>query len=140
MWFIQSTPLDKKGQARIPVTAITYHMHYIIKANPLTPLTLVNISVSHSAMSNSLRSHELYSTRLLYLWNSTAKNTGVGCHFLLQGIFPTQGLNLGLAHNRFFMPKLARKEVLDLTLNKELINELMDDSFIASVVTFKYWE
>ena len=25
-----------------------------------------------------------------------AKNTGVGCHFLLQGIFPTQGSNLGL--------------------------------------------
>ena len=24
------------------------------------------------------------------------KNTGVCCHFLLQGIFPTQGLNLGL--------------------------------------------
>ena len=26
------------------------------------------------------------------------KNTGMGCHFLLQGIFPTQGLNLGLLH------------------------------------------
>ena len=26
------------------------------------------------------------------------KNTGVGCHFLLQGIFPIQGLNLGLLH------------------------------------------
>ena len=26
------------------------------------------------------------------------KNTGVGCHFLLQGIFPTQGLNLYLLH------------------------------------------
>ena len=25
-----------------------------------------------------------------------SKNTGVGCHALLQGIFPTQGLNLGL--------------------------------------------
>ena len=25
---------------------------------------------------------------------------GVGCHFLLQGIFPTQGLNLGLPHCR----------------------------------------
>ena len=24
------------------------------------------------------------------------KNTGVGCHFLLQGILPTQGSNLGL--------------------------------------------
>ena len=26
-------------------------------------------------------------------WNPSGKNTGVGCHFLLQGIFPTQGLN-----------------------------------------------
>ena len=26
------------------------------------------------------------------------KNIGVGCHFLLQGIFPTQGLNLHLLH------------------------------------------
>ena len=28
------------------------------------------------------------------------KSTGVGCHFLLQRIFPTQGLNLGLPHCR----------------------------------------
>ena len=28
------------------------------------------------------------------------KSTGVGCHFLLQGIFPTQGLNPGLPHCR----------------------------------------
>ena len=27
---------------------------------------------------------------------SPGKNAGVGCHFLLQGIFPPQGLNLGL--------------------------------------------
>ena len=27
--------------------------------------------------------------------DSPGKNTGVGCHFLLQGIFPTQGSNLG---------------------------------------------
>ena len=32
------------------------------------------------------------------LWNSPGKNTGVGCHFLLQGIFPTQGSNPGLLH------------------------------------------
>ena len=31
--------------------------------------------------------------RLLCLWNSPGKNTGVGCHALLQGIFPTQRLN-----------------------------------------------
>ena len=33
-------------------------------------------------------------------WDFPSKNTGVGCHFLLQGIFPTQGSNLGLPHCR----------------------------------------
>ena len=32
-------------------------------------------------------------TRLLSPWDSLGKNTGVGCHVLLQGIFPTRGLN-----------------------------------------------
>ena len=31
--------------------------------------------------------------RLLCPWDSLGKNTGVGCHFLLEGIFLTQGLN-----------------------------------------------
>ena len=42
--------------------------------------------------------------RLLCPWDFPGKNTGVGCCFLLWGIFPTQGLNLqspGLA-GRFF--------------------------------------
>ena len=30
--------------------------------------------------------------------DSPGKNTGVGCHFLLQGIFPNQGWNPGLLH------------------------------------------
>ena len=34
--------------------------------------------------------------RFLCSWDSLGKNTGVGRHFLLQGIFPTQGLNIGL--------------------------------------------
>ena len=38
--------------------------------------------------------------RLLCPWNSPGKNTGVGSHSLLQGIFPTQGWNLGLLHCR----------------------------------------
>ena len=40
------------------------------------------------------------SLRLLCPWDSPGKNTGVGCHFLLQGIFLTQGSNLGLPHCR----------------------------------------
>ena len=48
-------------------------------------------------------------SRLLCPWNSPGKNTGVGSHSLLQGIFPTQGSNLGLLHCRhifffFFLP------------------------------------
>ena len=42
-------------------------------------------------MSNSLQLHDLGPTRLLCLWDSPGKNTRVGCHALLQGIFPTQG-------------------------------------------------
>ena len=41
--------------------------------------------------------------RLLCPWNSSDKNTGVTCHFLLQGIFPTQGSNPCLLHGRQFL-------------------------------------
>ena len=41
-------------------------------------------------MSDSLWPHGLSPTSLLCPWDSPAKNTGVGCHFLLQGIFPTR--------------------------------------------------
>ena len=38
--------------------------------------------------------------RLLCPWDIPDKNTGVGCHFLLQGIFLTPGLNPSLLHCR----------------------------------------
>ena len=53
--------------------------------------------LSRSVMSNSLRPYGRQPTRLLCPWNSPGKNTGMGCHALLQGIFPTQGLNLCLS-------------------------------------------
>ena len=37
------------------------------------------------------------------------KNTGVGGHFLLQGIFPTQGLNLGFPHCGQILYQLSHK-------------------------------
>ena len=48
-----------------------------------------------SVVSNSFPPCELQPARLLCPWDSPGKNTGVGCHSLLQGIFPTQGLNPG---------------------------------------------
>ena len=44
--------------------------------------------------------HGQQPTRLLCPWDSPGKNTGVGCHALFQGIFPTQGSNPGLQHCR----------------------------------------
>ena len=49
--------------------------------------------LSRSVVSDSLQPHGLYPTRLLCPWDSPGKNTGVGCHCLLQGIFLTQGLD-----------------------------------------------
>ena len=51
-------------------------------------------------MFDSLRPYGPYPTRLLCPWESPGKKTGVGSHSLLQGIFLTQGLNLGLLHCR----------------------------------------
>ena len=42
--------------------------------------------------------HRLQPTRLLCPWDFPGKNTGTVCHFLLQGIFPTQVLNWCLLH------------------------------------------
>ena len=44
-------------------------------------------SVSGSVVSNTFQPHGLYPVRLLCPWNSPVKNTGVGSHSLLQGIF-----------------------------------------------------
>ena len=53
---------------------------------------------SCSVVSNSLQPHGPIT--LLCPWDFPGKSTGVGCHFLLQRIFSTQGLNLGLPHYR----------------------------------------
>ena len=42
----------------------------------------------------------LWTVTLLCPWDSPGKSTGVGCHFLLQEIFSTQGSNPGLPHCR----------------------------------------
>ena len=47
----------------------------------------------NSVVSDSLQPHGLYPARFLCPWDFPGKNTGVGCHFLLQRIFPTQGSN-----------------------------------------------
>lgn len=61
------------------------------------------------------------------------KNTGVGCPFLLQGIYLTQGLNLGLSHCRQTLyclnhqgaryGQLGPKECMGLSVEQKLTSE-----------------
>ena len=69
----------------------------------------VCVDVSHPVGSNSLQSHGLQPTRLLCPWDSPGKNTGVGSHSLVQRVFPTQGLNLGLLHCRQTLYRATRE-------------------------------
>ena len=83
-------------------------------------------------MSN-LWLHGLQPTRLLCPWDSPDKSTGVACHSLLQGIFLTQGLNLGLLHCRQILYGLSHQgSPTDLELSSKLLNH--------SWPQFPYWK
>ena len=77
-------------------------------------------SESCSIVSNSLLLHGLHSPR-----NSPGQNTGVGSLSVLQGIFPTQGSNLGLPHCRQMLyclshqrsPQIERNESCSVMLD-----------------------
>ena len=58
--------------------------------------TLDKMKVWVAQSCPTLWPYAMWPTRLLCPWNFPGKNTWVGCHFLLQRNFPTQGSNLGL--------------------------------------------
>ena len=70
----------------------TMEYHSFLKKGTVMDLMCPSLTRVHvcSAVSDSLPA------RLLCPWDSPGKNTGVGCHALLQGIFLTQGSNLCL--------------------------------------------
>ena len=85
------------GQQRVsPSSLFLLLPSYQISANELCPSSQhtsfpVSVSVGHSVVSDSVWPHGLWPTRLLCPWNSPGTNTTVGCHSLLQQIFPAQG-------------------------------------------------
>ena len=68
----------------------------------VTKKVIPNFFFLHSVVPNSLWPYGLHSA-----WNSPGQNTGVGGCSLLQGIFPTQGSNLGLSHCRQILYQLS---------------------------------
>ena len=81
-------------------------------------------SESLSVLSDSLRLHGLKSARLLCPWNFPGQITGVGSHFLLQGNFPTQGMNLGLLNCRRILYHLSHQGSPHIYKSKFLFLEI----------------
>ena len=72
-------------------------------------------------------------------WDFPCKNTRVGCHSLLQGIFPTQGSNLGLPDSRQILYSLSHQGRLDITYSfciSQVDNKKLTNLSIASVTTW----
>ena len=75
------TPQDPEGPGQ--------HENFRWRSEPLQDLKLLFkkallLLLSHFSVSNSVQPHRRQPTRLPRPWDSPGKNTGVGCHFLLQ--------------------------------------------------------
>ena len=84
-------------------------------------------SVSCSVVSDSLESDPIDCSHQVPLsMGFPSKKTGVGCHFLLQGIFLTQGLNLDLLHCRQILYHLNHQGA---RLGSEVLHKYADIFF-----------
>jgi len=75
-----------------------YQMVYTILFSYYGQLLLLCCCAVAQSRPALLQPHGLQPTRLLCPWDFLGKNTGVGCHLLLQGIFLAQGSNSCLLH------------------------------------------
>ena len=114
-----------------------------IKNHDQIPLYICqNESVSCSVLSDCLQPHGIHPTRLFCPWNSPGENTWVGCHFLLQSIFPTKGLNphlLSLLHWQAWSLPLGPpgKPSIRMAVIKRARNNMLPGTF-SSVQSFSH--
>ena len=106
--------------------------------------------LSHSGVSDSLQPQGLQPSRFLWAQDSPGKNTGVHCHVLLQGIFPTQELNLVLPPLQAdSLPtelqekpkKLYRIYLIDILiyLNRQLFSTILISCFYLSYFVYVFF-
>ena len=96
-YFFPLNGLENLVENQLAVTVGGYLMAVISTHWFMFSLLLCLVTQSCPTLCNPM---DCSPPRLLCPWNSPGKSTGVGCHFLLQGIFLTQGSNLGLLHCR----------------------------------------
>ena len=108
----------------------SYLLHWQVDSLPLSQKQSSDNSYGPSewsVVSNSLWLYGLWPTRFLCPGNYPDKNAGVGCHFLLQGIFLTQGLNPRLLHWQANSFPLSHLGSLIIVIGSLKTNTLMYD-------------
>ena len=98
------------------------HSPRLLALAPPTPAWELHESEKVTQSCPTLLPHGLKPARFLCPWNSPVKNTRVGSHFLLQGIFLTQGLKPDLLHCR---------RLLTIWVTREARWELLNVSFVC---------
>ena len=91
----------------------------------------------------TLRPHGLYPTRILCPRNSPDKTPGLGSHFLLQGIVPTQGSNSGLLHCRWTLYHLSHQckcQVNNVQQTQRLFFGIFLEFFWLLIIFFAFTE
>ena len=148
MWVSHGWPLDLRGPNTPPSErdlnlSPTSHearpcLHRPLIVSPLLPAISFAHALDHSA-SYPMPCLCLVSQSCLTLCNpmdfsqpgssvcgdSLSKNTGVGCHALLQGIFPTQGSSPGLLHCRWILDHLSHQNSPNPSLLEKQIWNLL---------------
>ena len=98
------------------ISSTSYTVSHTVGVQPVSEL--VNWHTSHKCLTKSLLCLVAKwcpilcnprTAKLLCPCNSPSRNTGVGCHFLLQGIFLTQGSNPCLLYCRQILLQLIHK-------------------------------
>ena len=122
---VDSLPAEPQGKPKNTVVGILSLLHWIFPTQELSqgpcmaggfftnwaireaqPITVLWCSNSSLVKVKLLSCVWLFVTPWTLAYQAplstgfSRQGTGVGCHFLLQGIFPTQGLNLDLPHCR----------------------------------------
>ena len=90
--------------------------------------------LSRSVVSQSVTLWTAAHQTPLCQWNFSGMNTGVGFHFLLQEIFPTQGLNPGLLHCRQILYSLSHQASPILHVKTNSHKRDFSDSSVAETL------
>ena len=97
--------------------------------------------VSCMDLKITLTSKYRFSACWIHPQNSPSKNTGVGCHSLLQGIFLTQGLNLGLLHCRQILYCLSCQDNSNYYINRQIsicLFHLLENCSLSKIIQVFY--